>query len=42
MARRSRRVWFGIAVVGLIAVAIAAHFLGGGLVDTLRAMHGRH
>ena len=42
MARRSGRVWFGIAIVGLVAVAVVAHFLGGGLVDALRQMHGRH
>ena len=40
MARRSRRMWLGVAIAVLVGVAIAAHFLGGGLADTMRQMHG--
>ena len=41
MARRSRRMWLGVAIAVLIVIAVAAHFVGGGLADTMRQMHGR-
>ena len=41
MARRSRKMWFGVAIALLVGVAIIAHLAGGGLADTMRQLHGR-
>lgn len=41
MSRQSRRTWFLAAAIGLVCLAIVAHFMGGGMATTLRELHGR-
>ena len=38
--RKQRRIWFAVAIVALIALAAGAHFLGGGMADLGRQIHG--
>jgi hypothetical protein len=33
--------WFGVAIVLLIGVAVIAHLAGGELAETMRRLHGR-
>ena len=40
MTKRSRRVWFGVTIIALIALAVIANFMGDGIVVTLRELHG--
>ena len=41
MTKRSRRIWFGVAIVALIGLAVIANFMGDGIVVTMRQLHGR-
>jgi hypothetical protein len=39
--RRDRRIWFAAAIVGLLALAFAAQYLGGGgMAELGRQIHG--
>ena len=40
MTKRSRRIWFGVAIVALIGLAAIANYMGDGIVVTLRELHG--
>lgn len=40
MTKRSRRIWFGVAIVALIGLAVIANTLGSGIAVTVRQMHG--
>ena len=40
MTKRSRRIWFGVVIVALLALAAIANFAGSGLTDTVRQLHG--
>ncbi len=40
MTKRSRRVWFGVVIVALLALAAIANFAGSGLTATVRKIHG--
>ena len=41
MTKRSRRIWFGVAIVALIGLAAIASFMGDGIAVTMRHLHGR-
>ena len=40
MTKRARRIWFGVAIIGLIGIAAIVNSMGDGLVVTLRELHG--
>jgi hypothetical protein len=40
MSQRSRRIWFGVAIVALIGLAALVNFMGDGIVVTMKQMHG--
>ena len=40
MSRRSRRMWFGVAIIALVAIAAIVNYMGDGIVVTMRELHG--
>jgi hypothetical protein len=40
MTKRSRRIWFGAAIIGLIAIAAIVNYMGDGIAVTVRELHG--
>jgi hypothetical protein len=40
MTKRSRRIWFGAAIISLIAIAVIVNYFGDGIVVTVRELHG--
>ena len=41
MTKRSRRIWFGVAIVALIGLAAIVNFMGDGIAVTVRSLHGQ-